>query len=77
MTLFASGDSTTSAKHNPVWPRALRLARARSDPAAAQTLLLDAIAREAAAFDVIHCHIWLHLPLLGRQEAPFIRSSGL
>jgi glycosyltransferase involved in cell wall biosynthesis len=76
VTLFASGDSMTSAKLRPVWPRALRLGRARTDPAAAQALLLDAIAREAAAFDVIHCHIdWLHLPLLRRQEAPFVTTS--
>jgi glycosyl transferase family 4 len=36
VTLFASGDSTTRAKLEAVWPRALRLGRPRSDPMAAQ-----------------------------------------
>jgi hypothetical protein len=63
VTLFASGDSTTRAKLVPVWPRALRLGRPRSDPIAAQAALLEAVARQAVEFDVIHAHIdWLHLP---------------
>ena len=72
VTLFASGDSTTRAKLVPVWPRALRLGRPRSDPIAAQAALLDSVAEHAADFDVIHCHIdWLHLPLLSRLRVPF------
>src|SRR3954467_6206043 len=54
VTLFASGDSKTRAKLVPVWPRALRLGRPRSDPAVAQAALLEAISRRAADFDVIH-----------------------
>jgi glycosyltransferase involved in cell wall biosynthesis len=57
VTLFASGDSRTSAKLLPACPRALRLRRPRSDPAAACAGLLDAIAERAEDFDVIHCHI--------------------
>src|SRR3954471_8344150 len=61
VTLFASGDSVTRANLVPVWPRGLRLGRPRSDPMAAQTALLEPIARHAADFDVIHCHVdWLH-----------------
>src|SRR5881394_1925274 len=60
VTLFASGDSTTSAKLIPAWPRALRLGRPRADPIVAQAALLEQIARQSAEFDVIHCHIdWL------------------
>ncbi|WP_245310182.1 glycosyltransferase, partial [Bradyrhizobium jicamae] len=32
VTLFASGDSKTRAELEPVWPRALRLGRPKSDP---------------------------------------------
>jgi glycosyltransferase involved in cell wall biosynthesis len=60
VTLFASGDSKTRARLVPVWPRALRLGRPRSDPAVAETALLEAIAQHAIEFDVIHAHTnWL------------------
>jgi glycosyltransferase involved in cell wall biosynthesis len=37
--------------------------------------LLESIARRAAEFDVIHCHIdWLHLPLLSRLATPFLTT---
>jgi glycosyltransferase involved in cell wall biosynthesis len=72
VTLFASGDSVTRAKLVPVWPRALRLDRPRSDPIAAQAALLEIVAAHASEFDVIHAHIdWLHLPLLSRLGTPF------
>ena len=75
VTLFASGDSATRAKLVPVWPRALRLGRPRSDPIAAQAALLEAVARQAGEFDVIHAHIdWLHLPLLSRLGVPFLTT---
>ena len=73
VTLFASGDSKTRAKLVPAWPRALRLGRPRSDPAAAQAALLEAIARQATDFDVIHAHTdWL--PLLSRLGVPFLTT---
>src|SRR5439155_14691513 len=60
VTLFASGDSKTSATLIPVWPRALRLGRPRADPVAAHAVLLDRVANHAGSFDLIHCHIdWL------------------
>src|SRR5689334_13512509 len=75
VTLFASGDSKTRATLVPAWPRALRLGRPRSDPAAAQTALLECIARRASEFDVIHAHTdWLHLPLLTRLGVPFLTT---
>src|SRR5712675_3696337 len=75
VTLFASGDSTTSARLNAVWPRALRLGRPRTDPMVAQAALLEAVARRATEFDVIHAHIdWLHLPLLSRLGVPFLTT---
>jgi glycosyltransferase involved in cell wall biosynthesis len=75
VTLFASGDSRTSGKLHPVWPRALRLGRKGTDPNAACALLLEAIAKRAKEFDVIHAHIdWLHLPLLSRLGVPFLTT---
>ena len=56
VTLFASGDSKTTAKLHAVWPQALRLGRPRTDPMVAQAALLEAVARRANEFDVIHMH---------------------
>ncbi|MGN8544824.1 glycosyltransferase family 4 protein [Bradyrhizobium sp. 13971] len=75
VTLFASGDSRTKGKLHPVWPRALRLGRKGVDPSAACAMLLEAVARRAKDFDVIHAHIdWLPLPLLGRLSVPFLTT---
>jgi glycosyltransferase involved in cell wall biosynthesis len=76
VTLFATGDSKTEANLVPVWPRALRLGRPRSDPSAAQTALLEAVARRAADFDILHCHLdWVHMPLLTRLQVPFVTTQ--
>jgi glycosyltransferase involved in cell wall biosynthesis len=73
--VFATGDSGTRGKLYGVWPRALRLGRKGTDPNAACALLLEAIARRAEDFDVIHAHIdWLHLPLLSRLGVPFLTT---
>jgi glycosyltransferase involved in cell wall biosynthesis len=75
VTLFASGDSGTSARLHAVWPRALRLGRPKTDPMATQAALLEAVARHAGEFDVIHAHIdWLHLPLFSRLGVPFLTT---
>jgi glycosyltransferase involved in cell wall biosynthesis len=75
VTLFASGDSRTRGSLHPVWPRALRLGRQRTDPMAATALLLEAISKRAKDFDVIHAHIdWLHLPLLRRLGVQFLTT---
>ncbi len=75
VTLFASGESKTLGALHPVWPRALRLGRPRTDPNAAMAALLEAFSRRAHEFDVIHAHIdWLHLPLLSRLGVPFLTT---
>src|ERR1700733_3357497 len=57
VTLFASGDSETTAKLVSVWPRALRLDPEVTDPFAPLLMQLEEVARRAHEFDVIHCHV--------------------
>jgi hypothetical protein len=52
VTLFATGDSISRVRLIPVWPRAIRLGRPRSDPIAAQAALLEQVAQRATEFDV-------------------------
>src|SRR5690349_11829399 len=76
VTLFASGDSRTNVKLHSVWPRALRLGRQGVDPNAACSLSLEALAKRAADFDIIHSHVdWLPLPLLSRLGVPFVTTA--
>ena len=75
VTLFASGDFKTRADLVGVWPRALRLGRPRTDPMAAQAMLLELVAQQASKFDVVHCHIdWVQLPLLRRLDVPYLTT---
>jgi glycosyltransferase involved in cell wall biosynthesis len=66
VTLFASGDSNTSATLVPVCPEALRLAACR-DHLAPHIGMLEQVATRAREFDVIHFHISpLHFPVMRR-----------
>jgi glycosyltransferase involved in cell wall biosynthesis len=63
VTLFASGDSVTAARLVAPSTQALRLDPRCIDPLAYQTLLLEAVLREASHFDVVHFHTdYLHFP---------------
>ncbi len=65
VTLFASGDSQTSAELVPCCERALRLGG--GDGVIAHTSMLERVAACAARFDVIHFHMdYFHLPLARR-----------
>lgn len=57
VTLFASGDSTTSAKLVPMVDRALRLHTEYIDPYPFQMMELGAVFDRAADFDLIHSHV--------------------
>lgn len=75
VTLFASGDSVTSAKLEPIWPRALRLDPAIRDPIAPHMLLMEAARRRADEFDVLHFHMdYWSFSLFGRQRTPFVTT---
>ena len=61
VTLFASGDSITSAKLEAAWPGALRLTGA--DPVMPHLIMMKRVARLADSFDIIHFHTDnLHFP---------------
>jgi len=75
VTLFASGDSITSARLEPVWMKPTRLTRPHPDPMAAYAALLQALASRASEFDVIHSHIgWIHIPLISRLGVPLVTT---
>jgi len=67
VTLFASGDSLTKARLSPIWPRALRLDPEVKDHFAPLFMQLEAVARRAHEFDVVHAHLdYFGYPLLRR-----------
>ena len=83
VSLFASGDSLTSANLVPCSERALRLDPRLKDPLPHYMVMLDEVRRRAGEFDMLHFHIdYLHYPLFrampgrtvttahGRQDMP-------
>ncbi|HIE32868.1 MAG TPA: glycosyltransferase family 4 protein, partial [Thermodesulfobacteriaceae bacterium] len=74
VTLFASGDSKTSARLIPCAPQALRLAGVK-DTLAPHVLMVERVLRMASEFDVIHFHIdYLHLPLMRRTKISYLTT---
>jgi hypothetical protein len=57
LTLFASGDSLTSARLIPCSLQALRLDPSVLDPIPHTMIMLDKVRRMAAQFDVLHFHM--------------------
>lgn len=71
VTLFASGDSVTAACLVAPCDRALRLDDRSIDQIAHHILMLELVCKDAANFDVIHCHVdYLHFPIFRRLEVP-------
>jgi len=56
VTLFASGDSQTSARLVACAPRALRLDPQLRDPEPAHRLMMERVRSQAHEFDVLHFH---------------------
>lgn len=74
VTVFATGDSTTSATLAPAWPRALRLAECQ-DVLAPHILMLEQVAQRAQEFDIMHFHIsQLHFPLARRLPVAHVST---
>jgi glycosyltransferase involved in cell wall biosynthesis len=69
VTLFASGDSVTSAQLVPVCPEALRLSATSIDHLAHHIVMLEEVFSQYDQFDLIHFHIdYLHFPLSQRER---------
>jgi glycosyltransferase involved in cell wall biosynthesis len=71
VTLFASGDSVTSARLIPVTERSLRLDETCRDQIAHHIRLVDEVYRHRQEFDFIHFHIdYFHFPVSTRVDVP-------
>jgi glycosyltransferase involved in cell wall biosynthesis len=84
VTLFASGDSQTAARLEPIVPRALRL-QGVHDSTPSNILMLDRVIARQKDFDILHFHTdFFHYPLFrnlphrtlttlhGRQDLPHL-----
>ena len=75
VTLFASGDSITSAKLAPMRDKALRLDPTVVDWIAIYMRMMELIRRRADEFDVLHFHTdYFPLSLFSRQDTPFLTT---
>ena len=77
VTLFASGDSLTSARLDATWPRALRLDGAVRDPNALHMVMLERVRRKCddGEFDFLHFHLdYYPFSLFSRQPTPFLTT---
>jgi glycosyltransferase involved in cell wall biosynthesis len=74
VTLFASGDSRTTATLVSPCAEALRLSQC-ADPLAIHLLMVELIAKRAHEFDVVHFHIApLHFSMARRVSTPHITT---
>jgi glycosyltransferase involved in cell wall biosynthesis len=75
VTLFASGDSQTSASLRAQCDTALRLDETCIDPLAKHVLMIEQVAAWANDFDVIHFHTdYLHFPVARRLGVPHLTT---
>jgi glycosyltransferase involved in cell wall biosynthesis len=75
VTLFASGDSLTSARLEPMWPRALRLDGSVRDPNALHMTMIEQVCRRSREFDLLHFHLdYYPFSALSRQSTPFLTT---
>ncbi len=75
VTLFASGDSCTSAKLRAMWPQALRFDPAIMDLTSPTLMMMEDVRRVSETFDILHFHVD-HWPfsLFTRQRTPFVTT---
>jgi glycosyltransferase involved in cell wall biosynthesis len=77
VTLFASGDSKTSAKLDATWPKALRLDGSVRDPNALHMVMLERVRQKCDEdeFDFLHFHLdYYPWSLFYRQPTPFVTT---
>jgi glycosyltransferase involved in cell wall biosynthesis len=76
VTLFASGDSVTSANLVSVVPRGLRLDRDKPDSLVWHTIMMDTVLKSVHSFDIIHFHTdVLQLALVGHCKTPALSTA--
>jgi glycosyltransferase involved in cell wall biosynthesis len=75
VTLYASGDSITTARLVAPCRRSLRLHKGCIDQLAHHILMLEMLMKDAADYDVIHYHVaYLHFPLSRRVQLPQVTT---
>src|SRR5690348_3578236 len=76
VTLFASGDSRTSAELRPMCETSLRLQGKRIiDPLVHHLRMIEMVAAEASDFDTLHFHVdYLHFPVTRRLCVPSVTT---
>lgn len=76
VTLFASGDSKTSAELVAGWPESLRRTKLPVNPVTAHLLLMERVFERAEEYDILHFHTDLfQYPLATRQNVPFVSTQ--
>jgi len=75
VTLFASGDSVTSARLIASCERSLRKNERCKDPVAREVLLVDHVIEYVDEFDLIHFHTgYLHFPVCRYLSVPHVTT---
>ena len=75
VTLFASGDSVTSARLIASCERSLRKNERCKDPVAREVLLVDHVIEHVKKFDLIHFHTgYLHFPVCRYLPVPHVTT---
>ena len=75
VTLFATGDSTTSARLVPARAAAVRFVRNFEVNNAPYARMIELVRRAADEFDVLHFHIDFHpFSVFTRQNVPFVTT---
>jgi len=75
VTLFATGDSKTSARLVPVWPRALWRESHCPETLAHHVRLMEIVFRHVSRFDIVHFHCdHVQFPFIRRQPCPSLTT---
>jgi len=75
VTLFASGDSVTTARLEAICPHALRLNTGIFNRDAPMTMLMEQALGKTGDFDIIHSHIdFMGFPLARRNPTPTVTT---
>jgi glycosyltransferase involved in cell wall biosynthesis len=75
VTLFATGESKTSARLVPIAPHSVRAQPGRMDWMAYQCISMDMVAAMSHEFDVIHFHTdYFHFPLARQLRTPHVTT---